>query len=111
MSGIRLKRHPQGRELKAYLDTLPPAARARWWRDNRGWVDAGKPGPTPTLSSMRRANVRRPWTALDERELQKWHARTRRSRQSEIEDEARLLNLKVIEGGGGIRPPKRGTCR
>ena len=94
MSGIRLKRHPQGRELKAHLDTLPPAARARWWRKNRRWVSAGEAGPPPEP-------VRRKWTAHDERELQKWLARTRRSRQSEIEDEARLLNLKVIEGGSG----------
>ena len=45
MSGIRLKRHPEGRELKAPLDTLPLAARARWWRKNRRWVDAGEAGP------------------------------------------------------------------
>ena len=93
MSGIRLKRHPQGRELKAHLDTLPPAARARWWRKNRGWVDAGEAGPPPEP-------VRRPWTAEKEAALQEWLARLGRTRQDEIEMHIRLLNLKVIEGGG-----------
>ena len=97
MSGIRLKRHPQHRELKAYLDTLPPAARARWWRNNRGWVDAGKPGPPPEPP-------RRPWTAEKVAEqaaaVRKYRAESDVTRQDEIEWHARLLNLKAVEGGG-----------
>ena len=97
MSGIRLKRHPQHRELKAYLDTLPPAARARWWRNNRGWVDKGKPGPPPEPP-------RRPWTAEKVAEqaaaVRKYRAESDVTRQDEIEWHARLLNLKAVEGGG-----------
>ena len=94
---IRLKRHPRHRELKAYLDTLPPAARARWWRNNRGWVDAGKPGPPPEPP-------RRPWTAEKVAEqaaaVRKYRAESDVTRQDEIEWHARLLNLKAVEGGG-----------
>ena len=97
MSGIRLKRHPQHRELKAHLDTLPPAARARWWRNNRGWVDKGKPGPPPEPP-------RRPWTAEKVAEqaaaVRKYRAESDVTRQDEIEWHARLLNLKAVEGGG-----------
>ena len=97
MSGIRLKRHPQHRELKAHLDTLPPAARARWWRENRRWVDDGKPGPRPEPP-------RRPWSAEkvaeQEAAAREYLERVGRTRQDEIEWQASLLNLKVIEGGG-----------
>ena len=107
MSGIRLKRHPQHRELKAYLDTLPPAARARWWRHNRRWVDDGKPGPPPEPP-------RRTWTAGEiaeqEAAVRKYLAQIGRTKQDEIEWQASLLNLKVVEGGGKkVRPPKRRT--
>ena len=103
MSGIRLKRHPEGRELKAHLDTLPPAARARWWRENRRWVDDGKSGPRPEPP-------RRPWTAEkvaeQEAAVQEYLAQVGRTRQDEIEWQASLLNLKVVEGGGKkVRPP------
>ena len=107
MSGIRLKRHPQHRALKAYLDTLPPAARARWWRGNRRWVDKGKPGPPPEPP-------RRPWTAEKVAEhaaaVRKYRAESDVTRQDEIEWHARLLNLRAVEGGGKkVRPPKRRT--
>lgn len=45
---IRLKDHPKGAETRARLETLPRAARVRWWRVNAGRIKEGKDGEGET---------------------------------------------------------------
>ncbi len=91
---IRLKDHPKGAEIRARLETLPRAARVRWWRVNAGRIKEGKdplyPWEYPRDSSSGKTP---PWSDPTFADLRTYAAAW------EYEQERRRGRLRVIEGG------------